>query len=297
MKEFIPVVVCGDKNVEIGLHVTLYSLLEKSSAKYHKIYFINEGYTKEDLSNLSKSLNPFSGRYEIIPVGVSSVIFDKYKGLHGNKMAYSKLVIPDLIPEDKMIVFLDLDIVVNIDVKKLYKEELLGDHIIAGNEERLMGDTHEWNLYQSFGFDKNASYFNSGVMLINLKKWRTGNFTQKCLLFAEENNSKLKTADQTVLNYVFYRDFSLLPDKFNIRIDNNISYKKYIEKEGIFHFYGRPKPWDLFAEFVHPQYKLYKPVLDNTIFHNYKSYKNINSKNRAKFFITYKSYIRALLRL
>ncbi|MDH6308292.1 lipopolysaccharide biosynthesis glycosyltransferase [Dysgonomonas sp. PFB1-18] len=290
----IPIVICGDKNVEIGLHVTLFSLLSHSTGSFHNIYFINKGYNDSDLNKLNNSLSQFRQRYEVISVPYMGD-FEGLKSLHGNKFAYAKLLIPELVGENKVI-YLDLDILVNTDIVGLYNLPLY-DYIVAAVIECRMSNTLEKTLYNSLEIDMNAAYFNSGIMVIDCKRWRENRITEKCLEFAEQHSDKLKTADQTVLNYYFYNNFQKLPHKFNIMISNRISYKEYALQEGIYHFYGRPKPWDLFAEFIHPQYELYKGTLNKTIFNEYRSYKNITKISVRKMLKTYKSYIKVLFKL
>jgi lipopolysaccharide biosynthesis glycosyltransferase len=53
VKQAISVAMCADKNVEVGLHVTLYSLL-KNSDRLVKINLVHKGYTNRDLERLKK---------------------------------------------------------------------------------------------------------------------------------------------------------------------------------------------------------------------------------------------------
>lgn len=289
------IVVCGDKNIEIGLHITLYSLLSKSSCNYHKIYFINDGYLTADIDRIYKTLSSFAGRFEIIPIQCKSSSFDKLKGLHGNKFTYLKLLIAKLIDED-VVIYLDLDIVVQIDIMELVVFPMDG-YTLAANPETTIGNCHERNIYLKENLHPESHYFNCGILLINLDEWRKDNITERCMVFANKYADYLQAADQSILNYYFNDNFKILPDRFNIRISNKISCKEYQKQVGILHFFGRPKPWDLFAEFIHPQYRIYKQVLVKTYFCDYKSYRQIDSRSLKKFMITYKSYIKTIFRL
>lgn len=294
-ENMINIVVCGDKNIEIGLHCTLFSMLENSTSNNHNIYFIQRGYSLEDIEKLNYSLKPFDGRYNLIDIKFDETIFSELKSLHGNKFAYTKLVIPELINISRVI-YLDLDIIVKMDVVELNAIDLQ-NYVIAANTEFSMKDSLEKELYGSIGFDMDAPYFNSGIMLINLDLWREQNITKKCMEFAKKYGDKLQTADQTVLNFYFYNNFKFLSEQFNYRVSNKSSVKELADYVGILHFFGRPKPWDLFAELIHPQHKLYKSVLSKTYFANYKSYQNISKNSFNKLLVTYKSYIKAILKL
>jgi lipopolysaccharide biosynthesis glycosyltransferase len=294
--EVVAIVVCGDKNVEIGLHVTLFSLLRFSSSAFHKIYFINEEYTSFDIDKLNTTLLQFKKKYEILSVPYkNNNVFEKCRSLHGNRLAYIKLLLPNFI-EEKKVIYLDLDIIVNLDIMQLYNQSLNGC-IIAAVVECTIGQSIENRLYKTVGFEMNSPYFNSGIMLIDCETWKKNNITEKCLEFANKYPNKLQAADQSVLNYYFYNNFLPLPNKFNILISNRILNEFFFTQEGIFHFYGRPKPWDLFAEIIHPQYKFYKKILRDTFFSDYKSYENITKKTINKMFLTYRSYIKMSLKL
>ena len=94
--------------------------------------------------------------------------------------------------------------------------------------------------------------------------------------FAKKYSSLCRKAEQTVIyavidNHLIYN----LPKKFNYRIAYNEK-KEVLKSKTIFHFYGQPKHWSLFAEFIHPHYFIFKRYLNKTY---YKSYKNISIKS------------------
>lgn len=291
----VKIVICGDKNIEIGLHVLLYSLLANSKGASHRIYFINDAYEAEDIDKLCTTLTPFKDKYELVSIPFKSKLFNNYKGLHGNKYTYTKIVIANLVDEDKVI-YIDLDMVVNIDISKLLDIDM-GEYIVAANPECKIHQCLEADLYNSLNLNCNSLYFNCGTLLINLKAWRENNITEKCIEFANSYPKRLKTGDQTILNFCFNENFLILDDKYNIRIKNSIKPSDYMNTEGIYHFFGRPKPWDLFAEYIHPHYKIFKNVLAQTYFRDYRSTQKIDKKSIHKFFSTYKSYIKTILRL
>lgn len=290
------VFVC-DRNVEVGLHTTLYSLLEKSSFKQHNIFVITTNKNGISIDTLKKTLNPFLTKCIFNLLNFDESIFNNYRGLHGNNFVYTKLVLSDLINVEK-ILFLDIDIIVNLDIALLKPYfKYLDKYPIIANKECTKGKSLEKNLYLNKLNQQDESYYNTGVMLANLNIWRKKNYVKKFLNFAEKNFSDLKTADQTVINATLRNnDIYNLPEKYNYRVKYNIVEKEYTEKEAILHFYGRPKHWDLFAEFIHPQFKIFKNILDKTYFKRYKSYKKIDIQIIRKFIKTYKSYLKILLK-
>lgn len=62
--------------------------------------------------------------------------------------------------------------------------------------------------------DYGAQDFNSGVLLINAKKWREENITEK-IWQSVQNSESLRYADQGLLNDYFSEDYLRLSDKYN----------------------------------------------------------------------------------
>ena len=272
----IKIIIVGDQNVEIGTHVTLYSLLNKSSYNFHDIYYITKNSSLELKYKLSESLKSFKDRYILHVIEFDDNMFLNYKELHGNTFVYSKLALANLI-DCKIALYIDIDVVVNIDIYEFEEYIKLGeDYIIMANQEGTFETCLEKDLYLSQLHLNNQKYYNTGVMLVNLDKWRDNELYEKFLKFATQHYKQLKTADQTVINGVISEELiGSLPDKFNLRVENMSTKNKYQDKIAILHFYGRPKPWDLFAEYIHPHYKTFKTVLNKTYFKNYKSFTNL----------------------
>ena len=74
----VNIALCGDRNFEIGIHTTLYSLLEHSKRKF-RIYFIHKDYDDKDFEKLYLTLMPFNGRYQLIPIPFVDEYIQKFK--------------------------------------------------------------------------------------------------------------------------------------------------------------------------------------------------------------------------
>ena len=66
-------------------------------------------------------------------------------------------------------------------------------------------------MLQSYG------YFNSGVALINLKKWREENLYVKFREFVNKHQDRILCSDQDILNYVLRKDKLELPLTYNFQ--------------------------------------------------------------------------------
>ncbi len=274
MRQSISVALCADKNVEIGLHVTLYSLLEHQNGKSN-IFLLLKGYCSDDLNKIHQTLEPFSGKFELEVIDFDDSIFQRYRGLHGNRYTYARIMLPNLL-SDKRVLYLDTDLVVMKDLQDLFMTDLQGHALGATGIERLE-NSKEKNFFSSIGIKQDAKYFNAGVILFDLEKWRQFDLVKKCFEFADNYPDKLPNPDQTILNYIFYKD-----NFFEIDSSNNVAiypWSKQIsmyEDNKIFHFIGSPKPWDFLGEILHGNYQFFRIVLRNTVFKNYKSYRDFS---------------------
>jgi lipopolysaccharide biosynthesis glycosyltransferase len=84
--------------------------------------------------------------------------------------------------------------------------ELHGHALAAVPEHRLSCKDHG----HEFG-----SYFNAGVMLVDLDKWRAANLLERGRRFANNNPDKMRHWDQDVLNHVFVSDWLAISDRWN----------------------------------------------------------------------------------
>ena len=261
----INIALCADKNMEPGVHVTLYTAL-KYSFSIFKIYFFYKGYHPSDIAALHSTLRPFSGRYELCPRPFSDEMFFGTAGLRGNRMPFFKILLGDVIQEQRVL-FLDSDLVIKADLAELYDLNLKGC-ILGTPGTTLAKYSGEYAFLKSLGFQEEDLWFNSGVMLIDLALWRLANLTSKNLKFYKKYSDRLYTADQTVLNCVLRGKFIPLNPKFNIAVWPSEQTLDPKSTDCVFHFLGVPKPWDSLGKLLHRNFKLFQSFLDETSYAN-----------------------------
>lgn len=227
------VLFCFDKNYEQHFGVALTSLLLNNTNTQINIHIITDIISeqlRQKLDNLSKSYQCSFYFYTIDDL-------DKLKNLkvscHISRATYYRLLVADIIPDhiDK-ILYLDSDLVVRTSLEELYNLDI-DDYFLAAEGSR-----------------KNH-YFNGGVLLINLKKWREEKMSQKLIDWAEANSENLVHWDQSVLNSVIGSDFITIKKTWNFQV--NLDAKKIkknddkinIDNANIVHFIGSSKPWYL----------------------------------------------------
>ena len=154
--------------------------------------------------------------------------------------AFYRLLITKILPENiEKIAYLDSDIIVNLDIAELWRIEL-GDKILACVPESFNGvDTQERLPLCSEGYVRNEDYFNSGVLLMDLKRFRKEDKRLKEGIKFRSEHLYYPCFDQDILNYCFSTRTLQLTNKFNfiVRDARNRSETKIGQK--IYHYASR----------------------------------------------------------
>jgi len=149
---------------------------------------------------------------------------------HVSKASLLKYYIAEMLPELDKVLYLDTDILVLHDLTKLYQTDIDDVYLAAVKDPSwFFENMHvvELNLeYRGF-------YFNSGVMLMNLKKFREDGLLKQ--LEDYTNNNFRTYMDQDALNVVVGDKVALLP------FEDNAMYFffEHVDLPVMSEFYGR----------------------------------------------------------
>lgn len=249
-----------DNNYAKYLAVVFYSILKNTSKKESiRFHCIDGGISKENIQFIDKAVSKFTTkRVQYIKIDQS-----KYEHLktikHITTAAYYRISIPELVGLDiETMLYVDCDVLVRDDIRKLWKEEL-GEDYLAGVENSSSRTHLKTGL-------KQEDYFNSGLLFMNLKKWREDNLSKKIINFKENNPDKISTNDQCAINCVVNKRWKRLPLKWNHQTGmyrNKSIKKRYSDDElkealnnpSVIHFIGIDKPWNKYC--YHPWQKEY----------------------------------------
>jgi lipopolysaccharide biosynthesis glycosyltransferase len=274
----LTVVLCADRRIEIGLHVTLHSLVANATGRL-KVYLFHDGFDAAALDRIGETLAKLDGKFTLVPVAFRDEMFASLPALDGSRYTYVRLLLADHVAEPRFI-YLDSDLVVLLDVAELFAQPLDG-HIIGVSG---MG-TVEWQIDKSFfhsrGIAGTAPYFNAGVLLVDADRWRQQSTTQTCLAIAAAHGPLLLSHDQTILNFHFHEQAKVLEPRFNTLLFPGSAGIGSTPPAAIYHFLGRPKPWDFLGEFTNANHALFRATLSQTCFSGYRSYSRFGL-NEAK---------------
>ena len=131
-----------------------------------------------------------------------------------------RFLIPNVIPNElKKIIYLDSDIIVNLDIQEFWQVNLGDSPLAVVPEMQSYVPTNPLHYLCRKGFVKAEDFFNSGVLMINLKKFRDEEENLKRGLRFRMDHPECDGTDQSVLNYCFSTESVKLPQKFNVLVE------------------------------------------------------------------------------
>lgn len=182
---------------------------------------------------------------------------ERYQG-RLNGITFIRYALAEILPQLDRVVYLDADILVTGDIKTLWDESLDGKTVGVVEDHSLMSQNRPEKIALS-----SKSYFNAGVMLIDLAKWRE-NDTFQHLTSVHSSREQWEYNDQDVLNKVLDEQAHYLDAKFNAQTYTIMH--SDVTSPVVVHFTGQEKPWHLSS--AHPYTEQYRRFFENIPFEN-----------------------------
>jgi lipopolysaccharide biosynthesis glycosyltransferase len=280
-------IACGaDDRFALPLTVTLYSALANLSEECNlDLYLVDGGFSKDSRRRLNNvverapSLACTSLKWltpDLIPLRDLRV----QRWL--SRAAYLRLLLPDILPERiEKVLYLDSDLVIRRDLIDLWNVSL-DDHTVRAVQD--FGQPYAAadlglsglgiTMHQELGIEPHSPCFNSGVMVINLKRWRQKDVSERTLGYLRKYDAYLNCHDQEGLNVVLSDEWRMLDPKWNqmsqiyaLERWPETPFKKQMQRvideigieAYIVHYNGRRKPWKFNG--YHPAHDLFFDTL------------------------------------
>ncbi|HET6566614.1 MAG TPA: glycosyltransferase family 8 protein [Rhodothermales bacterium] len=264
------VLVCAaDDTYAMPLAVTLYSALAHvRSGSEIRLYVLDGGISERNRARLYHVC-----RSERVALQIEWVRPDAsvLSGLEGCKWispaAYLRLLIPDVVPEGlNKAIYLDCDLIVEADLAQLWEEEMGDQAVLAVRDFGVPYVSSRYGIrqYADLGLSADQPYLNSGVLVMNLKRWREECVREKVVQYVNAFREDLQFADQDGLNVVLAERWGMLEERWNVsprlwRLDTSkrtgrdaafreelgSMREEILTQPHIFHFCGASKPWHL----------------------------------------------------
>ncbi|MFC5447349.1 glycosyltransferase family 8 protein [Paenibacillus aestuarii] len=215
------------------LAVMLTSLLEnKTSNNPLTIYVVDGGLSDRTKAKLNNAVKKFNQHIHYLSINPD--MFNSFQlNFNITKETYYRILIPDLL--DKAIekaLYLDCDIIVTDDITKLWDTVLVHKYVAA---VKIPGSARPGEL----GLPRNE-YFNAGVLLMNLPKWRENRIAFRLMRFIRNNPDKLKFMDQDALNVILQDKWKKLDPTWNYQVHRY----RGMKLPAIIHYTTNQKPWN-----------------------------------------------------
>lgn len=240
----IPIVLSTDENYAPYCATTITSILANSKKGDKLNFYILNTNLSSETKNKFKELKKIKN-CSIDFLTINENHFNNCPISHHFSIeTYFRFKLTSLFPNIDKLIYLDCDMVVLKDVADIFNINI--EDYYAG----MVTDTvikHNLNTECArLGLSSNSYYFNAGLMVVNLKKWRNERIEEKFFKWVKKNRKKIKYVDQDVLNVVLNGFIKKLPEKYNVQLTYYKRRKKLLNLINdiyIVHYCGPEKPW------------------------------------------------------
>ena len=300
--DVIQVLCAADENYAKSLCVTLRTAAESLRAECRlKVFLIDGGIREDSWGKLRQSLAEFDVEINVIEPSANRLesLQELSTSHHITHTAYYRLLAAEWLPDDvSKVIYLDSDLLIIGDLAELWELEECDYYCWAVPDVAcpfVDAKAANYNYkksspylavlspirnYRALGLEGSEPYFNSGIMVMHLDRWRADNISQKLLNCLAENQRHVWCWDQYALNVVFSGRWGQLPLKWNQgahafefpAIENapiaKEQFAEMIERPAVIHYTTEWKPWDPIT--AHPEREMFFEKLDQTAWENWR---------------------------
>lgn len=254
------IVLAADDNYALPCMVTISSILSNNNPAKCSIYVLTLGFDQKNTDLFLQLQQNFNAQINIVVVNPDeirhSITSDRFPISN-----FFRLLIPQIFDFDKAL-YLDCDIIVNGNIEDLWEADLK-DMACGVIIDQACDDITLHNRILTY-----TTYYNAGVLLMNLDYWRKENVSKQVVDFMRLYPERCLYPDQDAINALLVGKLLPLDCKFNFQerwYEPQNEWLVHREKWGaienakrnpvILHYTGPQKPW--MPGCSHPLAKLY----------------------------------------
>lgn len=248
MNKYMDVVFCCDESYVEHLSVAIVSLYANAKEKARlRCWVLSTGFSSIAQHKVEAVGSRFETDIRFVTIDKSLLSGAPVTG-HLSIATYYRILIPAVLPETvRKVLYLDCDLVVEADVGPLFEVEM-GSYCVGAIINPGFG---RWD---QLGIKQNSGYFNAGVLLIDLPRWKTERVSQRVLDYIKSNADNLIAHDQDALNAVLAGAWVRLDPRWNQQSSfvqkgrqefglTTLQWKTVLRAPYIIHYSSSSKPW------------------------------------------------------
>lgn len=281
--DIIHIGLCADENFALPFGVCLTSIFESNKDELLKIHVITQGFSNETLLRINQTERAYGRNGSVEIHKISDEIFSQYPlSNQFPKAIYFRYIFAKLLPVGiEKLIYIDSDTVILSSLRVLWNIPLDETQLLGAVEDRNGDDILIRNRIGRW----HGVYYNSGMLLMNLRLWRKIDAFRILADFILNNQDVCVYPDQDAINVVFADKFVSLPYQYNFSMSFiapfetfrlHLSKKELLEfafdKIIILHYAAEVKPWYLDSK--HPLLFIWKH------FYRISAWNNIKLKYR-----------------
>lgn len=233
----IPVAFCTDAGYVPQLTAALVSLFESNWRNVLDLYVVTSCISPDHRDALEKLALTYGRDITLVDLDETPLI--GLAEFFQPKSTYYRLLLPELLPQVDRLIYLDCDLVVEIDLRELWS--------IRQNEKLVLGVAERNELQPGLQLHVQTPgdpYLNAGVLVMALGAWRQEGVAARCLAWLKQNTSRATMMDQDAINHVCVGRKGYVDLKWNLNPIHGparVTLRDFPER--ILHFAGPIKPW------------------------------------------------------
>lgn len=240
----INLVFCIDEKFSFPLGILIQSLIE-TSTKPLRLHILCSSLSESNQTRLASYISEGVSVdfYQVDSQMLGALTVSECFSERLSVATYFRFLLTSFIPADiDRVLFLDADMLALQNVAPIFDIEL-GNAFAAVVEDAKLTELKRWlPLELASGY-----YFNAGMMLIDMKKWRCQGISELCIQEAL-NHPEWEYNDQDVLNVVLDGKVKLVSPVWNLQsfsVQQNTNFQPVLV-----HYTGSEKPWQVSC--IHP---------------------------------------------
>ncbi|QEY27034.1 glycosyltransferase family 8 protein [Neisseria zalophi] len=264
------IIFASDNNYAPYLATTLLSVLNNHKGYPIKFYILDLGINPLNREIISSLVDKTLNQIEFIPVSE-----DDFRNMpktidYISLATYARLKLTQYLPNIGRAIYLDIDILVNNSLIPLWETKLEDKWMGACLDAFIEYERPEYKY--KIGLTDNQIYFNAGVLLIDLKKWRTTDIYLDAINWLKQYGEIIHYQDQDILNGLLKDKVLYLNTRYNFMPSQRARYIKYKKHHNILlsnlemptmpiaicHYCGHDKAWH--ANCTHTNAYLYRQI-------------------------------------